>query len=167
MELVSRMLDGSIPWDPERLAPESAGDRVSHDRKVACLREVSLLEGCTARQLRRIARISDVIEVPPGTVVTRKGTPGDRFFVIVDGQARARVSRRQEVPLAPGECFGEMSVLDGEPRSATVVAETALRLLVIERRNFHTLLREAPDLMWRLLVNLSRRVRRAENALTS
>jgi CRP/FNR family cyclic AMP-dependent transcriptional regulator len=165
MELVSRMLDGSIPYDAGRLAP-SPDRQLPHNQRIAYLEEVPLFEGCSNRQLKRISRISDVIEVPPGTVIIRKGTPGDRFFVIVDGRARVRVTRRPERRLEPGECFGEMSVLDGGVRSATVAAETALRLIVIDGRDFHTLLREAPDLTRVLLVNLTRRLRQAEAALT-
>jgi CRP-like cAMP-binding protein len=59
-----------------------------------------------------------------------------------------------------------MSLLDGGPRSATVVADTPLRLLVIKRRDFSTLLREAPELTQSLLATLSRRVRIAEASLT-
>jgi CRP-like cAMP-binding protein len=167
MELVSRMLDGSIPYDPGAATPGRTGERLGQDRKIAYLQEVPLLEACTGGQLRRIARISEVLEVPPGTVVTRKGTPGDRFFLIVDGRARVRVNRRREVRLGPGEYFGEMSLIDGEPRSATVIAETALRMLVIDRADFSTLLREAPDLTRCLLVTLSRRLRQAEGALSA
>ena len=64
--------------------------------------------------------------------------------------------------LRPGEFFGEMSLLDGDPRSATVVTDTPVRLLVIDRENFSVLRREVPDFTPILLVTLSRRVRQAE-----
>lgn len=97
--------------------------------------------------------------------MTEMGTPGDSFFVIVDG----RVSVRTPVgvvgdPLRPGDFFGEMSLLDGEPRSATVTAVTDLRLLVVDRLHFWRLLNETPDLVRRILMVLSRRVRRLEQA---
>jgi CRP-like cAMP-binding protein len=66
------------------------------------------------------------------------------------------------VLLHPGEFFGEMSLLDGGPRSATVVADTPVRLLVISRRHFSVLLKDVPGLTETLLVTLSRRVRQAE-----
>jgi CRP-like cAMP-binding protein len=66
------------------------------------------------------------------------------------------------VLLPPGEFFGEMSLLDGGPRSATVVADTPVRLLVISRRHFSVLLKEVPGLTQTLLITLSRRVRQAE-----
>ena len=67
-------------------------------------------------------------------------------------------------PLRPGDFFGEMSLLDGEPRSATVTAMTDLRLLVVDRSHFWRLLNETPDLVRRILMVLSRRVRRLEQA---
>jgi CRP-like cAMP-binding protein len=167
MELVSRILDGSIPYSAkgEPLGRSFFGGRITQDDRIDRLEDVSLLAGCSRRQLKAIARISEVIEVPAGTVLARTGEPGEEFFVILDGQAHVEVSPRKRSRLSPGEYFGEMSLLDGGPRSATVVADTPLRLLVIKRRNFTTLLREAPDLTQSLLVTLSRRVRHAESGV--
>ena len=166
MELVSRILDGSIPYSLRggalgRLFP----GRVSQDDKMKRLEEVPLLEACSQRQLRAVARIADVVEVPAGTVLARAGEGGDEFFLILDGSARVDVSARKRTKLKPGDYFGEMSLLDGGPRSASVVAETPLRLLVIKRRDFTTLLREAPELTQNILATLSRRVRVAEAGL--
>ena len=92
----------------------------------------------------------------------RQGAREDEFFVIIDGSVTVRLSSRKRLRLGPGDFFGEMSLLDGEPRSATVKAETDLRLLVINRRHFWELLREVPELTQRMLVTLSRRVRELE-----
>jgi CRP-like cAMP-binding protein len=105
-----------------------------------------------------------VVEAPAGQVLARAGEPGDRFFLIVDGAVRIEVSPDTHHRAGPGEFFGEMSLLDGEPRSATVVAETPIRLLVIHRRDFWNVLKEAPTLTHRILVTLSQRVRQAEKA---
>ena len=129
------------------------------------LQRVNLFEACSSRQLRAIARIAEVQEVPAGEVLARTGEPGDRFFVIVDGSARVEVSPQHQSRVGPGAFFGEMSLLDGEPRSATVVAETAMRLLVIPRRDFVTLLREVPSLTQRMLITLCQRLRQAEKAM--
>ena len=141
MELVSRILDGSITYNTrgEPLGRSYFGGRVSQDDRIDRLEEVNLLEGCSRRQLRAIAKISEVIEVPAGTVLARLGHPGEEFFLILDGHARVEVSPRKRSRLGPGQYFGEMSLLDGGPRSATVIAETPLRLLVIKRRDFSTL----------------------------
>jgi len=164
MEFVSRILDGSISYTPrgEPRGRSFFGGRVSQDDRIDRLEEVGLLSGCSRRQLRAIARISEVIEVPEDTVLARSGAPGEEFFLILDGSARVEVSPRKRARLEPGQYFGEMSLLDGGPRSASVVAETPLRLLVIKRRDFATLLREAPELTQSLLATLSRRLRHAE-----
>lgn len=166
MELIGRMLDGSIPYDPKGALPKPGvfGYRLRQDDKIAHLQRVPLLSGCTQRQLRSIARIAEVREVLPGAVLTRSGEPGEEFFLIIDGKARVEVSARRRVRLGPGKFFGEMSVLDGGPRSATVVAETSLRLLVIKRHDFSLLLSKASDLTRSLLTVLSQRVRQAEQA---
>jgi len=167
MELVSRILDGSISYNDrgEPLGRSFFGGRISQEDRIDRLEEVGLLGGCSRRQLRAIAKISEIIEVPAGTVLARMGQPGDEFFVILDGHAHVEVSPRKRLRLGPGQYFGEMSLLDGGPRSATVIADTPLRLLVIKRRDFTTLLREAVDLTQNVLATLSRRVRQAEAGL--
>ncbi|MGH7368590.1 MAG: Crp/Fnr family transcriptional regulator [Candidatus Rokuibacteriota bacterium] len=158
------MMDGSIPYDPGgRLEPVSSGPGAKQEDKIERLKEVPLFEGCSQRQLRSVARIARVFDVAADTVLTRAGEPGDEFFLIIDGTARVEVSVEKQVLLHPGEFFGEMSLLDGGPRSATVVANTPVRLLVISRRHFSALLKEVPGLIQALLVTLSRRVRQAED----
>jgi CRP/FNR family transcriptional regulator/CRP/FNR family cyclic AMP-dependent transcriptional regulator len=143
--------------DPsEVLAAPAADARVEH------LRRVQLFNDCTDEELRRIADISRTVETPAGTVVTEIGTPGDSFFFIIDGRVSVQTPVGIGDPLCPGDFFGEMSLLDGEPRSATVTAITDLRLLVVERSHFWRLLNETPDLVRRILMVLSRRVRRLE-----
>ena len=166
MELVSRMMDGSIggPTDAG-LGPEGTPAKLGQDEKMTYLQRVHLFEACSSRQLRAIARIAEVQEVPAGEVIARTGEPGDRFFVIVDGSARVEVSPQNQGRMSPGSFFGEISLLDGEPRSATVIADTAMRLLVIPRRDFVTLLREVPSLTERMLITLCQRLRSAEKAM--
>ena len=166
MELVSRMMDGSI-GGPAEASPsrEGAPAKLGQDEKMTYLQRVHLFEACSSRQLRAIARIAEVQEVPAGSVLARTGEPGDRFFVIVDGSARVEVSPQNQGRMAPGSFFGEISLLDGEPRSATVIADTAMRLLVIPRRDFVTLLREVPSLTERMLITLCQRLRSAEKAM--
>ncbi|HEY7650945.1 MAG TPA: cyclic nucleotide-binding domain-containing protein [Methylomirabilota bacterium] len=164
MELVGRMLDGSIPYSIRGALQRTGlfGSRVSQDSKIERLEDVPLFEGCTRRQLRAVARIADVLEVPAGTVLTKSGDPGEAFFLILDGRVRIEVSPRKRVRMGPGEFFGEMSLLDGGPRTATVAADTDVRVLVIARRDFSLLLSKVPDLMRNLLVVLVKRLRVAE-----
>jgi len=166
VELVSRMMDGSISYDPKaRLEPVSSGATVKQGDKIERLKEVRIFEECSQRQLRSIARIALVFDAPAGTTLTRAEEPGDEFFLILDGTASVDVATEKRGPLRPGAFFGEMSLLDGGPRSATIVAETPVRLLVISRRDFSLLLKEVPGLTQSLLVTLSRRVRQAEESV--
>jgi CRP/FNR family transcriptional regulator, cyclic AMP receptor protein len=163
MELITRMMDGSISYDPEgRLEPVSSGAGTRQEDKIERLKEVPIFEGCTNRQLRSVARIARVFDVAANTVLARAGEPGDEFFLIIDGSVRVEVSSEKHVLLHPGNFFGEMSILDGGPRSATVIADTPVRLLVVSRRQFSILLKDVPGLTETLLATLSSRVREAE-----
>jgi CRP-like cAMP-binding protein len=152
------------PPTPHRADIGDAGAVHSGDARIEHLRRVPLFSDCTDEELRRIAGISRIVETPAETVVTQMGTPGDSFFFIIDGQVSVQTPVGVGDRLTPGDFFGEMSLLDGEPRSATVTASTDLRLLVIDRSHFWRLLNETPDLVRRILVVLSRRVRRLEQA---
>jgi len=92
-------------------------------------------------------------------------SPATHFFVIIDGTVAVRTPVGTGTQLHPGEFFGEMSLLDGKPRSATIVATTDLRLLVVDRSHFWRLLDETSDLIRRMLTILSRRVRRLEQTV--
>jgi CRP/FNR family cyclic AMP-dependent transcriptional regulator len=163
MELIGRMMDGSFDYEPGgRLEPVAGGPGARQEDKIERLREVPLFAECTDKQLRSLAKITKVFDVAAGGVIARAGELGDEFFLICDGSARVEVSPEQQVLLGPGKFFGEMSLLDGGPRSATVVAQTPVRLFAISRRNFSVLLKDVPDLTETLLVTLSRRVRQAE-----
>ena len=103
-------------------------------------------------------------------VIFHRDDPAGHVYLIASGTVKVSVPEEggQEVVIAlhrGGDVFGEISLFDEGPRSATVVAETPLRLLVIKRRDFSTLLREATDLTQNLLVTLSHRVRHAEAGL--
>jgi CRP-like cAMP-binding protein len=163
MELITRMMDGSISYDPEgRLKPVSSGPGARQEDKIERLKELPIFEGCNQRQLRSVAKIARVFDVAAGTVLARAGEPGNEFFLIIDGSVRVEVSSEAHVLLHPGGFFGEMSILDGGPRSATVIADSPVRLLVISRRQFSMLLEDVPGLTQTLLATLSRRVREAE-----
>lgn len=137
----------------------------SRDARIRHLQRVPLFSGFTEDELHRIAELSRIDEVPVGTVVTQIGKPGDSFFVIIDGTVAVRTPVGAGAELGPGEFFGEMSLLDGEPRSATIVATTSLRLLIVDRSHFWRVLDETPDLSRRMLTILSRRVRRLEQTV--
>lgn len=173
MELVSRMMDGSIAF-PARdslsgpvVLDSDSEVNAEQDQTIRYLQRVPILGDCTKRQLRAIARTTDVLETPAGEVLARAGDRGEQFFFIVDGAVRIEVSPHYHHRIGPGEFFGEMSLLDGEPRSATVIADTTVRLLLIHRREFANLLKLVPTLTRQILVALCQRVRQAEKPLNA
>jgi CRP/FNR family transcriptional regulator, cyclic AMP receptor protein len=141
--------------------------RKSKDAKVELLRGVSLFSACSKGELSRIASLADEIEVPEGKVLTREGDPGREFFVVAEGRARATVGDRGRLAaLGPGASFGEMSLLDQGPRSATVEAETDMHLLVLDSRSFSSLLGEVPSVARKVLAAMAGRLRAAEKEAT-
>jgi CRP-like cAMP-binding protein len=96
---------------------------------------------------------------PALTRIVRKGEPGDAFYVILEG--RARVTEVGKM-LAPGEFFGELALLDGEPRSLTVEAETDVLALRVGRTEFLRMLKDEPSVSLKLLQELARRTRAAQ-----
>jgi CRP/FNR family transcriptional regulator/CRP/FNR family cyclic AMP-dependent transcriptional regulator len=150
--------------DEAEQAPAGATE-LSGDARIRHLQRVPLFSGFNEKELRRVAELARIVDVPAGTAVTQIGEPGNSFFVIIDGTVAVRTPVGTGTQLHPGEFFGEMSLLDGEPRSATIVATTDLRLLVVDRSHFWRLLDETPDLIRGMLTILSRRVRRLEQTV--
>jgi CRP-like cAMP-binding protein len=130
--------------------------------KAALLQKVPLFRGLSRRQLERIGRLADELEVSAGKRLATVGETGHELYVIVEGYATVKAGRGRTARLGPGRFFGEMSLIDGGPRSASVEAATDMRLLVVGRREFSGLLSAAPSLAQNIMVTLSRRVRDAE-----
>src|SRR5258706_14579851 len=152
--------------DPDEAEQARAGATVpSGDARIRHLQRVPLFSGFNEHDLRRIAELSRIIDIPAGSAVTQIGEPGDSFFVIIDGTVAVRTPVGTGAQLHPGEFFGEMSLLDGKPRSATIIATTDLRLLVVDGSHFWQLMDETPDLIRGILMILSRRVRRLEQTV--
>lgn len=126
------------------------------------LGDIWLFSACSSGQLRTIRRQVEEITVPAGRVLVEEGTPGREFFFIVDGEASVKVRNRKVARLGPGSYFGELSLLDRQPRSATVVSDTDMTLLVLDQRRFNGLLDEMPTLAHKLLAAMAQRIRDAD-----
>ena len=124
--------------------------------------DIWLFSACSASQLRTIRRQVEEITVDSGTVLCEEGTVGKEFFFIVDGTASVRRNGRRIATLGAGQYFGELSLLDRMPRSATVVSESEMTLLVLDQRRFNGLLDAVPALSHKLLVAMSTRIREAD-----
>ena len=138
--------------------------RRAPDPKVKRLSQVQLFSACSKRDLSRIANLAEEIDVPAGRVLMRQGDLGLEAFVIADGRAKATIRGKRSVELGAGECFGEMALLHPAPRSATVTAETDMRLLVLGSRQFSTLINDVPVVGRRVLEAVAERLREAERA---
>jgi CRP/FNR family transcriptional regulator/CRP/FNR family cyclic AMP-dependent transcriptional regulator len=113
------------------------------------------------RQLRKIAGLAQFVEFTEGDVVVQAGEPGDAFYVILSGRAKVLGKPRARA-LRTGSYFGEMALIDGEPRSATIMASTELQAMKLPRRPFMKLLEQDPKIAVAMLADLSARVRRLE-----
>jgi CRP-like cAMP-binding protein len=126
------------------------------------LAELPLFADVGKRQLNKIAELARVGEFSSGTVVIQQGEPGDAFHLILSGRARILATRPKI--LRTGDYFGEMALLDGAPRSATVVADSELQTMRLPRKPFLRLLRNEPSITVALLTRLAGRVRALEKS---
>jgi CRP-like cAMP-binding protein len=126
------------------------------------LGDIWLFSACSASQLRTIRRQVEEVTVEAGTVLCEEGAVGREFFFIVDGTATVRRNGRKIATLGRGQYFGELSLLDRRPRSATVVSESEMTVLVLDQRRFNGLLDAVPSLAHKLLVAMADRIREAD-----
>ena len=136
------------------------------DPLAEALGQVDIFSELSPKELRTVLATAREMKVDEAAAVTSQGEKGGRFYLILEGEVDVLIDGRSQNHLAVGEYFGEMSLLDGEPRSATIVALTPLRLLSLASFNFRPLLREYPSISEKLLATLSRRVRQAERSVT-
>jgi CRP-like cAMP-binding protein len=126
---------------------------------------VPLFEGLPPRHLKRLRDICKVVDYMPGHTVVKEGEPGDSFFVVVSGQAKVTVKGRTIRSVLPGDHFGEIALLDGGDRTATVQSETPMRLLEIKRNAFTKLVHAEPMIAVGLLKGIARMIRQTERPL--
>lgn len=137
------------------------------DQAIDSLRNVSLFAGLDDRTLGRILQQTKPYRFGAGDSVIDEDASGrfGRLYVVVGGTAEARVQERSVASFGPGDYFGEMSVLDGSPRSATIVATSELETLGLSAWNMRTLLREEPDIALHVIETLARRLRAVNQAV--
>ena len=131
------------------------------------LSKIWLFSTSSARELRTIRRAREEVTVPPGRVLCEEGTIGREFFLIVDGEASVRRNGRRMATLGPGQYFGELALLDRRPRSATVISETEMLLLVLGQRQFNGVLDAVPALARKMLAAMATRLREADSRAAS
>jgi CRP-like cAMP-binding protein len=134
-------------------------------------RSVSIFADLDAASVAALERLAEARDFPAGAVIVSQEDRGDALFVLVKGKAKVVLygDSGREIILsifkAPGDFFGEMSLLDDQPRSATVIADVPSRLLVLSRRDFQAHIERHPRTALRVLQELSRRLRRADEVI--
>lgn len=123
------------------------------------LAAVPLFSACSKKELQAVARASDQIDLPAGRTLCEQDSIGREAFVIVDGTAEVKRNGRKVATLGPGDCVGELALLDHGPRTATVTAATDLSVLVIGAREFSAIVDEVPPIAHKLMRALAARVR--------
>jgi len=120
--------------------------------------DIPLFADLSRRHLGKVAALGRTKRFPARTSVVTAGTNADAFYVILDGKATVRAGNRR-IPLTTGDYFGEMALLDGGVRSASVVADTEMLVMAIPRRGFLKLLESEPKIAISIMSTLAHRVR--------
>jgi CRP/FNR family transcriptional regulator, cyclic AMP receptor protein len=131
---------------------------------VEALRNVPLFAELDDRELERLANEFKERRFPAGASVVSEGASGAAFFVIAEGQATVTVQGDERARLGAGDHFGEIALLDEGVRTATVTADTELRCYGLTPWEFRPFVQEHPDVAWKLLQALARRLRTTETS---
>jgi CRP-like cAMP-binding protein len=129
---------------------------------VSELKQAKLLQGLPESELRSLEKQVKMVTHPAGQNIMVRGDGGVGFMIITDGTVTVTTVQGKTRKLGPGDSFGEMALLDQEGRSASVTADSEVTLATIPEWNFKPFLKEHPEVAYRLLQTLSRRVRQAE-----
>jgi CRP-like cAMP-binding protein len=130
----------------------------SQDTKVQALKGVPLFEDLSRKDLVQLERVCEDLQVEPGKVLCKEGEVGHEFFVLVDGTVQVTRKGRRVATLRGGDFVGEIALVTELPRTATVAAETPVRLFVLTRREFHAVLDQNPKVERKVLRALARRL---------
>jgi CRP/FNR family transcriptional regulator, cyclic AMP receptor protein len=128
------------------------------NEKVELIKKVPLFAGCSKGELEQIAQIADEIDLNEGKEMTRQGSRGREFFVLLEGEADVTKDGQSINKLGAGDFFGEIALVSDSPRTATVTATSPVRALVITDRSFKRLLEEQPEIQNKVLLALAQRL---------
>ncbi len=128
------------------------------------LAQVPLFAGVPSRFLKRLAGEMDEQRFMEGATIVRKGDPGETFYVVVEGEAKVTDENGKRLAgLIPGDFFGEISLMDGGPRTATVISDTPMTALALSRKDFRAMLESEPHVTVGLLKHAAQLLRRLEH----
>jgi CRP/FNR family cyclic AMP-dependent transcriptional regulator len=123
------------------------------------LGSVSLFEGLTKRELAQIEKLGKEVNFPPDKTIVTEGENGVGFHLILEGKAKVVIGNRKRSTMGPGEWFGELSLIDRGPRTATVTTETPVRTFSLLSWEFLPVLDKNPKITRKIMVEMCRRIR--------
>jgi CRP-like cAMP-binding protein len=129
------------------------------------LGSVPLFAALAQKDLQKLAKVSDEVTIEAGRVLVEQGTTGREAYVIVEGEAEVVRGETVVATLNAGEAFGELALLDGGPRTASVRAATNLTVLVLGQREFGGIIEEVPGIAHKIMANLASRIRELDDKI--
>ena len=126
--------------------------------KIELLKRVPLFERCSQRELGQIAMLADELDLPGARDLTREGAGGFEFIILVEGEADVVRGVRVVNELGPGDFVGEIALVSGKPRTATVKTRGPARVLVITASGFRTLMHDVPSIKDKVLAAVTARI---------
>jgi CRP-like cAMP-binding protein len=127
-------------------------------QQIDLLGAVPLFSACSRSELRAIARLGTPTSAEDGAVLIKNGKPGREFFLVSEGTAVCKMGRREVAKFGPGDYFGELALLYGGIRTADVIAATSMELLVLDAREFRSMLMNNPSISVKMLARLAERL---------
>jgi CRP-like cAMP-binding protein len=126
--------------------------------KIELLRRVPLFSSCSQRELGAIASLTDELHLPAARNLTREGAGGFEFMILVEGEADVVRKGRVVNELGPGDFVGEIALVSGKPRTATVRTRGPARILVLTASGFRALMRDVPSIQDKVLAAVTARL---------
>jgi CRP-like cAMP-binding protein len=134
------------------------------DLYIEALRAVPIFASLSKKELGLLLREADHLRFPPRYRVVREDSPGDEFWLVLEGELSVQRGGRELAVLGQGDFFGDLDVIDPAPRDASVVTTTAAELLIVGRRRFWSLVDDVPAVSRKIMVGLARRLRERDGA---
>jgi CRP-like cAMP-binding protein len=132
--------------------------RLSRQTKIDLLRRIPLFAGCSRRELEAVSRVADELRFPAGRVLMQQGSTGRELIVLVEGEVNVERNDAVIAVRRGGDFIGELALVTGRPRTATVTAATDLQTLVLTGHDFDRLLREVPSIAGKVLKAVAERL---------
>jgi len=138
----------------------------SGDAVIEMLQKTPLWSGLAKQDLKLIAKLSQERKFESGHAIVTKGEAGIGFYLILEGSVEVKSGEKTLSKLGPGQFFGEMSIIDNQPRSADVIAIEASRVLILSAWSFKTLISDNPKIALKMMQEFVRRLRNTNKSLS-